>query len=40
MKKFKKGDKKKFIGVWFTYNGSYWTMDYIPKIKNFILHNN
>jgi hypothetical protein len=32
---YKKGDKRKMFGVWFTYNGEYWTMDFIDKIKNF-----
>jgi hypothetical protein len=32
-----KGDKQKFFGIWFTYNGSYWVADFIGrpfKIKN------
>lgn len=31
--KAKKGDKKKFFGVTFTYNGKYWVMDYIWNRK-------
>ena len=33
MKEYKKGDKKKFFGIWFTYTGTCWKMDYIPCIK-------
>jgi len=32
-KKPKKGDKKKFYGIWFTHNGICWTNDYIPFIS-------
>lgn len=28
----KKGDKKKFYGIWFTYSGTCWYNDYIPFI--------
>jgi len=31
--KAKKGDKKNIFGVSFTYNGSYWVMDYIWRNK-------
>lgn len=36
-KKYKKGEKKKFYGIWFTYSGTCWIADFIPrpfKIKN------
>ena len=28
MKKYKKGDKKKFFGIEFTFDGNIWIMDY------------
>jgi hypothetical protein len=34
MKRLRKGDKKKFFGISFTWNGKYWVMDYINHIKN------
>lgn len=32
--KNKKGDKKKFFGIWFTYTGKYWSMDWIYHKRN------
>jgi hypothetical protein len=35
MGKLKKGDRKVFFGIQFTFNGQYWTANYIshPKVK-------
>jgi len=33
MNKSKKGDKKKFFGIWFTFDGKIWIMDFIPHKK-------
>jgi len=27
----KKGDKEKFFGIWFTYSGKNWVMDFISN---------
>jgi hypothetical protein len=36
-KEFKKGDKKVFFGITFTYNGEHWVADYLshPKVKKY-----